>query len=374
MGIKVVLAKDRIIETILIGTGGGYGESIVLHLGYNDWIVVDSCINPLTKVSLPLEYLESRGVDIAKDVKMIICSHWHDDHIQGISQLLDKCKNSIFSIAIANDRSKFLMFVGLDYNKIKNEATVCSTKELDKCLEIIASRKATVKQAVEDKVLLSNNNNGIKYEIISLSPSDYILDEFNNEISTLITEYGKSNKKIIYHKPNDKSVVILVKINEQRILLGSDLEVCDDERKGWKCIIKNCQTIDSKSQVFKIAHHGSNTGYDKAIWDELVDENTIAKLSPWNRCNKLPQRDMLEVFLNHTENLYITSIPHISKGKPKKREKSISKAIARFNPTLQEVKYVKGIIKCMFNVPKNYWEVETIDSGSKITESVLRFF
>jgi beta-lactamase superfamily II metal-dependent hydrolase len=368
------LTNENVIESILIGTGGGYGESIVLHLGNNDWIVIDSCINPQTQVSLPLEYLQSRGVNLENDVKLIVCSHWHDDHIKGLSQLLDKCKNSPFSMATANDRSKFLSFVGLDNNKIKDEATVCSTNEIDKCLQIIASRRSTVKQAVEDKILLAKNDNGISFEIISLSPSDYILEEFSMEISTLITEYGISNKKVIYQSPNDKSVAILVKINDQRILLGSDLVVSDDERKGWRCIIKNSQTLDAKSHVFKIPHHGSITGYDKVIWNEIIDKNTVAKLSPWNRGKKLPTQDMLVTFLEHTRNLYSTSIPSNSRDKPKKRGKSISKAISRFNSTLMEVKYQKGIIKCVFSLEDNLWRVETIDGGEKITENNLNYF
>lgn len=368
------MANQRLIETILIGTGGGYGESIVLHLGNNDWIVVDSCINPQTKRSLPLEYLESRGIDFENDVKLIICSHWHDDHIKGISQLLETCKNAVFSIAIAHDRKKFLRFVGLDHNKIKDEATVSSTNEIDKCFKIIASRNSTIKQAVQDKVLLSSNNNNINFEIIALSPSDYILEAFSMEISTLITDYGKSNKKIIYQSPNDKSVVILIKINDQKILLGSDLEVSEDERKGWRCIIKNGQTIDLKSHIFKIPHHGSVTGYDKEIWNNLIEPSTIAKFSPYNRGEKLPTKEMLLLFLDHTRNLYSTSIPGISKAKPKKRLKSISKAINRFNSTLKEVKYQKGIIRCFYNLENKNWEVETTDGGSIINSSNLHNF
>lgn len=33
-------------EITVIGTGGGYGECIILKIGKNDWIVVDSCICP----------------------------------------------------------------------------------------------------------------------------------------------------------------------------------------------------------------------------------------------------------------------------------------------------------------------------------------
>lgn len=95
-------------EVTLIGTGGGYGESILVHLGFNNWIVIDSCVNPNTNESLPLWYLESIGVDVSKDVKLIICTHWHDDHIIGISTLLKKCLNAKFCMSKASDTKKFL--------------------------------------------------------------------------------------------------------------------------------------------------------------------------------------------------------------------------------------------------------------------------
>jgi len=360
------LSEIKAIETTLIGTGGGYGESIVIHLGNNDWIVIDSCINPKTKKSLPLEYLESLNVNLSIDLKLIVCTHWHDDHILGISQLLEVSNNAIFCLAVAKDRNKFLKFVGLDNNKIKNESTASSAKEISNCLEILKLRKTTVKQAVEDKILLSHKENGFHYEVISLSPSDYVIEEYNNEISTLITEYGNSNKKVVYQKPNDKSVVILIKINNHRILLGSDLEVTSDRRKGWFCILDNSQTIDRKSDVFKIPHHGSENGYHKDIWEKLVAKNAIAKLTPWNKGEKLPNKEMLSLFLNHTNNLYTTSVTQTSKGKQKKRDKGITKAINRFNPTLKEVKFSKGIVQCRCDLECSDWSVELIESAKKI--------
>lgn len=38
----------------LIGTGG-YGESVVIQMGTNNWMVVDSCIDPISKESVPLQ-------------------------------------------------------------------------------------------------------------------------------------------------------------------------------------------------------------------------------------------------------------------------------------------------------------------------------
>ncbi len=225
-----------------------------------------------------------------------------------------------------------------------------------------------------DTVLLSEYKEAVKYEVISLSPSNFILDEFDKEISTLISDYGKTNRRIINQTPNDKSVVIYIKIDDQRILLGSDLEVSNDGRKGWKCIVDNCQTIDKKSQIFKLPHHGSVNGYDENVWRSLVDDNSIAKLSPYNK-SSLPRKEMLQKFLNHTDCLYSTSFPSNSlKGKPKARNKQITKAIARFNKTLTEVKFQKGIVSCLFDSNSKEWEVKTLEGAGQINNHTIDNF
>jgi glyoxylase-like metal-dependent hydrolase (beta-lactamase superfamily II) len=136
--------NNNIGEVTLIGTGGGYGESIVIHLGNQEWAVIDSCVNPNTKESLPLEYLKSINVDIANEVKLILISHWHDDHIKGISQLYNKAKNAELFISHVQDRSKFMAFVGFDYKKIDDDITAVSTYEFVKCIQILKERKPKI--------------------------------------------------------------------------------------------------------------------------------------------------------------------------------------------------------------------------------------
>ena len=365
------LPDKDIFEVALIGTGGGYGESIVMHIGNQNWVVVDSCINPKTGESLPLEYLREKGVNIATDVKQIICTHWHDDHIQGISDLLNECKSSMFSMARTTDRQKFLMFVELDYLKAKNEGSASSTVEILKCFNILKERNGGIKGAEQDKLLFRTEFDENVSEIFSLSPSESVIDDFNYEISSLIKDYSSSNRKVIINKPNDKCVVLLVKVNDHRVLLGSDLEVSDDINKGWICILDKCQCIDlNKCSLFKIPHHGSKNGYHKRIWDELISPKAIAKLTPWNLGEKLPQDEMLEVYLDKTESLYITSFNKRSRS-AKKRERSIFKAIQRFNNSVQEVKYEKGIIRCRIGIrdEKNEWDIDLLGEAKRITRT-----
>jgi glyoxylase-like metal-dependent hydrolase (beta-lactamase superfamily II) len=76
------------VEVTVIGTGGGYGESIVIKTGIDSWIIVDSCINPNTKSPLAIEYLQGINVDLNKII-LVICTHWHNDHIKGLASTLD---------------------------------------------------------------------------------------------------------------------------------------------------------------------------------------------------------------------------------------------------------------------------------------------
>lgn len=358
------LPKKNIAEISLIGTGGGYGESVVVHLGDNNWIVIDSCVDPNSKKCLPLEYLQRIGVNVPNDVKMIICTHWHDDHLLGISDLLYEAKNAEFCMARANDRVKFLRLVSIDFQKIKKEASNSSTREFNRCLEIIEQRKTLIKIAEENKTLMSINvGNGMKSQVLSLSPSDYTIFEFDKEISTLIEGYNPINKKIISKSPNSRSVVIYLKIGKHRALLGADLEIGNDNREGWLNILEKSTVIDEKSSLFKIPHHGSQNGYHNQIWVQLLSENPVSKLTPWNKNRKLPEAEILKILCSHSSKVYMTSPIH--NNKPKKRSKEIEKVINRLKSKVQEIKFNQGIIRSRIDISNedNDWSILLIDNA-----------
>lgn len=362
------LPKDEETEITLIGTGGGYGECVVIKIGKKDWIVVDSCFDPVSKKNLAVEYLERIGVDIENDVRIVLCTHWHDDHILGMSQLLDLSKNATFVMAKVNDRTKFLRLINLDYLKL-DKSSNSTTTEFHKCLEILEKRQIPPVSAISDRLIHKSFFNAQVFEIFTLSPSDLTIQEFDSEISTLITQFGGSNKQIIVNSPNDKSVALYLKIGHERILLGSDLEVGNNPEKGWLHILSSSNSIDKKSSLFKIPHHGSHNGYHKDIWINLLASNPISKITPWSRGKGLPKEEMLEVYKNHTNNLYITSTNSIPK--PKKRDNldpSINKFIKSVRPSLEEIKYKHGMIRSRINhddvTPT--WVTETFGEASSI--------
>lgn len=350
----------------MLGTGGGYGESVILNLGNGDWVVVDSCKNPKTGECLPINFLNDRSVSL-EQVKLIICTHWHDDHIGGISMLLEDCPNAVFCFARANDIKKFLQFVKLDYQKVNTSTSNSSTEEFNKCLDILSTTGRVAKDAICDRLLYSSNYADKTVEIYSLSPSDKSCQLFDDEISRLITEYGPPNKKLPFISPNDRSVVLLVKVDEQVIILGADLEVNIDENLGWEDILSNSQVVKSsnKSSYFKIPHHGSENGYHEGIWNILLLQKPVATLTPWNRNSKLPQEDMVNKYSSLTYKLFITS-PIVVGSKPKSRDHKITKTIKQFNSSIRELKFQYGVVSSNLRVDEGEWSTALQGTASKI--------
>jgi glyoxylase-like metal-dependent hydrolase (beta-lactamase superfamily II) len=96
--------------------GPGFGECIVVHLTEQSWLVVDSCIDARTKEPAALVYFEKIGVDAAKDVRFVISTHWHDDHIRGIGRVVGKCELAKFVCAHGLGSKEFKTLVSLYSN------------------------------------------------------------------------------------------------------------------------------------------------------------------------------------------------------------------------------------------------------------------
>jgi beta-lactamase superfamily II metal-dependent hydrolase len=361
------IPNNETSEITLLGTGGGYGESIVIHLGGQNWIVVDSCINPNTKECLPLEYLKKIGVNISSDVKLIICSHWHDDHILGLSLLLDACQSAKFVITRTSDRKKFLQLLSLDYKKLEKESTNSSTIELNRCLEIIQKRGTSISEASNGKIIYTVQQPDFSSQVIALSPSDYSIELFNTEISTLLTEFGPTNRRIVCNTPNSKCIVLYFKLGEHRALLGSDLETNTDNRLGWANIIEFNSPIDKRSSLYKAAHHGSRNGNDERIWTQLLVNNPVTILSPYNKGTMLPKNDMIELMKMKSDKIYLTSNPVISE-KPKKRDPEFEKLLITFKQRLKEVRFRNGIINCRISLMdiNDTWKISLLDNAYKL--------
>ena len=90
--------------------GPGYGEAIAVHLGEQNWMLVDSCLDPETKKPAAESYLSQLGVTPSA-VRVIVASHWHDDHVKGLSRLVQMYPAAELQISSVFDNSEALYFL-----------------------------------------------------------------------------------------------------------------------------------------------------------------------------------------------------------------------------------------------------------------------
>lgn len=93
--------------------GPGYGESVVVHLGKGEWLIVDSCVDTSDpkRQPAPLRYLRGLGVRPEHAVKFIVASHWDDDHVRGLSEIVMASPAATFICSHVLPDEKFGSFV-----------------------------------------------------------------------------------------------------------------------------------------------------------------------------------------------------------------------------------------------------------------------
>src|SRR5215813_8685763 len=108
--------------------GPGYGESILVHLGANRWLIVDSCTEVAGGKPAALEYLDRIGVDASTSVLYLVATHWHDDHVSGFAAQVERCKAARVHFTGAMTCEVILELIGSD-----------SSEPVDKLVEMTNS-------------------------------------------------------------------------------------------------------------------------------------------------------------------------------------------------------------------------------------------
>lgn len=260
--------------------GRGYGECIVLCCTNQKYIIIDSFINPDTKKPIAIDYLKSINQPISS-IKEIVLTHWHQDHISGISEILaeaDKNVKLVISPIIQEEKFNTYMTMGF-------KGSNPSTKEFQKVYNFLLKNNGNnVIYAVADRRIFSEKKEG-SAEIYSLSPSDKDLFRYLNSIS--LPSYSQDTS---YSFPNDNllSIVLLMKYGNDGFLFGSDMEKTNSTEDGWRKIVNDYSHPKTKSSIFKVPHHGSITGHLDEIWTTMLRDSPISATTVYNKGYKLP--------------------------------------------------------------------------------------
>lgn len=340
------------IEVTLLGPG--YGESIILH--YQDsWIVIDSCKDQKTKKSAAITYLASIDVDLSK-IKQVACTHWHDDHCSGFASLYEGATNAELVISGALQNEEFFKLIEV-YTNDHQDGVRSGLDEMGKTFAIARSREKKPSFARSNQ-LLWRSDDGVA-ELYSLSPSSNMLAESIMALGRLVPVPWQIKEPLVA-KDNHIAVAMLFKVGDQAVLLGSDLEESGGARNGWSEVISDNRRPKIKCSLYKVAHHGSETGEHASIWTDLLDFSPITLITPFSKLvNPLPLATDRKRIRTFSSQSFLTTDVLLKRAK---RNNQITKLIQKNNLRTLNSEY--GAIRCRLDISsetKN-WVIEKSSS------------
>lgn len=342
--------------------GPGYGESVVVHLGNGDWLIVDSCVDssdPQKSVA-PLRYLHQLGVQVEQAVKYIVVSHWDDDHVKGISEVVEACTNADFICSDVFPNEKFTSFVeAISVGESKTDGG--NVKNIREVLHLLKARNKPIKRATPARLLCSNP------AITCWSPSDMDAHEFLENIASMYPKAMEGLRKAIPGTSNLTSVVLTIEWHDVSVLLGADMETSPDNQRGWGAIVSEAIKIGvMPANLVKIPHHGSLTGHDDRMWKDLLSDEPVSVITPFGKgkhVSRPPTQGDVARIRGKSKHTYITA-RHIPPKLPK-MEFAVQRSLREGSITLTTKKIPMGIVRHR-RVPGAEWKCELFGAAFRV--------
>jgi len=264
--------------------GPGLGESVVVHLGEGEWIVVDSCRDRQRRKPAALAYFERMGIDPATSVRAVVATHWDSDHIRGLAEIVEACPDAPFWCTAAVDTDEFEAL--LDLTERRPDELGVRLKEL---AQIEARRRehfgegSGLRFALESTLLLERHakDNLPRRAVVALSPSSRSLLHAVENVRHVLSDRMEIPKRVQQLSRNDTSVVLMIRFGEDAALLGADLERSTDRRRGWSSVVRRARELEIRAGMVKIPHHGSADADDAQMWKDLLTSSPAAALTPF---------------------------------------------------------------------------------------------
>lgn len=307
----------REVELSLFGPGKG--ECVVLHVGNNEWIVVDSCMSEDAETPIAIAYLKSLGLDPSSCVKLVALTHWHDDHIKGAASTLREASAATFACSVALLSKDFISLVHSG-DQIRLVGQTSGVREFADILDELDRRGARGGPGVwaqEGTVLYRSSDQAAK--LIALSPSPQTITNAARVIGSLIPTVGAAKNPVPRVTPNETSVAMLLEFGELSFLLGADLEVHSDVRCGWAAVVNSANRPNVPAIAFKIPHHGSPNGDYPDAWSNMLVPQPVAAIAPYaGGQTPRPSADDIARIKSQTKSLHCT-VGNLAWAPPRRR-------------------------------------------------------
>lgn len=306
--------------------GPGIGECIVLHFGNGRWFIIDSCLCPETKQPIALKYLTSMGVDVAKQVVGILITHWHSDHIEGVFALLEACQSAKLYHSGALSSTEAFHLAAM-YKKDVFANTDKEIREFSNIVQFLFETKDRTRlDPVKARHTFFDHRKGTQTRMIALSPSNTAVTQAIAKLVALKPKEGSDRlRNVVPEGENLNAVAIHFTFGSFSAVFGSDLEETGNKQTGWSAVFQSHIVTElslSASSLYKVSHHGSETGHHHKIWSDLLTDNPLSITTPFTRSG-LPTPDNIDRIKGISSEFLVTRDPKSTKKI--KRERMIDR-------------------------------------------------
>ena len=266
---------------------------------------------PGSQESIALNYLESLGVNAATQVTGLLLSHWLSDHIKGAYQLVSACENAAIHASAALFSSEAVNLACL----YKNDPFNNTDKEIREFRNIVEYLKEQGQQGRFDLVHARHyffDDRDTATRLIALSPSTVATTQAIERIRELKPKGGQRRARLIAPSSENLNAVALhFSFGEFSAVLGSDLEETGNVHTGWSAVHNSniaTQLSLSKSHVYKVAHHGSETGHHQDTWEHFLVSQPQAITTTYSN-SLLPKQSDIDRIKPLASSLIVTRDP-----------------------------------------------------------------
>ncbi len=332
-------------------------------------MIVDSCSGKRGGKPIALEYLESLKVDISSQIKLVLITHWHDDHIFGVSDVLRVASSAMFACSMAINNREFFSLIAAN-KKIKLVGHSSGIQEFSEVLSILGSRYSGKKATgpdhwVGEGMVLYTGKGPSQVKVYALSPSAQTITDSIGNFSKLMPSIGKTIQKFPSLTPNDHSIVLFIETKEVHLLLGGDLEKGTTTQRGWKAIIGSTLRPKIKSSGYKVPHHGSENADLDEIWTELNLINPHTLLTPYARGRKpLPSEEDVKRLKDRSSLVYCTVWPPTLKPPRRLVDKTMNEVARNRRAIPKSSGHIR--LRYPLNGNKNQIMVDLFDEAKKL--------
>lgn len=330
-----------------------------MHIGNGEWIVIDSCLDPGSGDPAALAYFDRIGVE-ASNVPLTVITHWDDDHVRGITRVVEACENATVAISGALCREDHLQFI-LEDVQTGASGTV---DELRSVLRIASESGRLV--FAQAHLPLHPRVHGESAVVTALSPSSDSILRGITELAEAAAQRrsGVKRRYRVPDKPNESSVVTIVEQGSAVVLLGGDLENTPNPDAGWKAVLAGAGAANA--DVVKVPHHGSEDAHHPEVWAKMVSSDSIAIVTPLRRgSNRLPTGDDVQRLLDSAGSVILAAVPSLGKTR---LDRDAEKILRRYHDHPIEELMGWGHVRARraVNGP-GPWEVETDGDARRVS-------